>query len=181
MRRRLTQLFWLTVVWVLLWGTLSPATIVGGVIVAGIVTWLFPLPPMRDHVPLRPLRLLALAGYMAVDMFRSAAGVAWEAVWHGPRARAGIVAVPLLSGSARAVALIAGAVTLSPGSYVLQIDRGRGTFWVYALGMRGEGDVERVRRAMLLMQRKVIAAVGTAGELADCDRGIAAAGTEKTP
>lgn len=180
MIRTLPQLFWLTVVWVLLWGTLSPATIVGGVVVAVLVTWLFPLPPMRDPMPFRPLRLLALAGFLGLDLIRSAADVAWETVWHGPRARAGIVAVPLLCGSARAVALVAGAVALSPGSYVLQIDRAHSTFWVYTLGLRGPGDVERVRRAMLVMQRKVIAAVGTAGELADCDRGLAA-GTEKTP
>ncbi|ODT96992.1 MAG: hypothetical protein ABS81_30420 [Pseudonocardia sp. SCN 72-86] len=180
MRRKLPQLFWLTVVWVLLWGTLTPATIVGGIIVAALVTWLFPLPPMRDSVPFRPLRLLGLAGFLAFDLLRSAVDVAWETVLHGPGARAGIVAVPLLSGSARAVALLAGSVALTPGSYVLQIDRARGTFWVYTLGLRGADDVERVRRAMLVLQRKVIAAVGTAGELADCDRGLAA-GTEKTP
>jgi len=178
--RRLPQLFWLTVVWVLLWGTLTPATIVGGVIVALLVTWLFPLPPMRDPIPLRPLRIAALAGFLAVDLLRSAGDIAWETMRYGSRARAGIVAVPLLAGSAHAVALLAGSVALTPGSYVLQIDRGRGTFWVYTLGIRGEDDVERVRRAMLVMQRKVIAAVGTAGELADCDRGLAA-GTEKTP
>jgi multicomponent Na+:H+ antiporter subunit E len=174
-RRRLPQLFWLTVVWVLLWGTFSPATIVGGIVVAALITWLFPMPLMPDPVPFRPLRLLLLAGFLAADLLRSAGDIAWQTVRHGPRARAGIVAAPLVSDSAHAVALLAGSVALTPGSYVLQIDRVHRTFWVYTLGIRSETDVERIRRAMLVMQRNVIAAVGTPAELAACDRGLAAA------
>lgn len=179
-KRRMSQVFWLTVVWVLLWGTVRPATIVGGVIVAVLVAWLFPLPPMRDALPLRPVRLVALAGFLLVDLLRSGAQVGWETLRSGRQAAACIVAVPLLAGSARVVALLAAAVVLSPGSYVLQIDRVRGTFWVYALGVRGDGAVERVRRDVLAVQRKVIAAFGTPAELAACDQGRAT-GQDRSP
>lgn len=182
MSHRVRQVFWLTVVWVLLWGTPRPATIVGGVLVAVLVAWLFPLPPMRDPIPVRPLRLLSLASFVALDLLRSGVQIGWETLRGGGRGpAAAIIAVPLLAHSARVVAVLAGAVALTPGSYVLQIDRTRATFWVYALGVGGDGAVERVRREVLVLQRKVIAALGTADELAASDRGLAAARYRSAP
>jgi multicomponent Na+:H+ antiporter subunit E len=54
--RRLPSVLWLTVVWVLLWGTFTPASIVGGVLVAVLVTALFRVPLAADRLRLRPLQ-----------------------------------------------------------------------------------------------------------------------------
>jgi multicomponent Na+:H+ antiporter subunit E len=174
--RRWPQVLWLTVVHVLLWGTVSVKIVVGGLLVAVAVTALFPL-PLLPRLPLRPLRLLRLAGFLLVDLGMSGALVAWETVRYGPRARAGIVAVPLLTRSDRVITLVAGAVALAPGSFVLQIDRrgfetGAACWYVYALGLRGPGDADRVRRQVLSLQRKVIAAFGSPEELRACEEEV---------
>jgi multicomponent Na+:H+ antiporter subunit E len=165
LRPRALEIAWLAVVWVLLWGTFTPLSIVGGVVVAIAVLAAFRYPPPAPYLPVRPLRLLGLAGYLVYDMVVSGAEVSWQTVRHGPRARGAVIAVPLVSGSDRVVTVIANALSLSPGTMALQIDHEHGLWFVYALGPRDRDGVERCRRRTLDMQRRVIAALGTDDEL----------------
>ena len=87
MRGRLPAVLWLTCVWVLLWGTFTPASIVGGLVVAVLVTALFRLPPATDRLPVRPLRMCGLVLFLLWDIAVSGVEVSWEVLRHGPRAR----------------------------------------------------------------------------------------------
>lgn len=165
-RARLPQLVWLTAVWVLLWGTFSVQSILGGALVAVLVTAGFPLPLIGERLPVRPVRLLRLAGYLAYDLVVSGVKISWETLRYGPRTTAGIVAVPLRTGSVLVTAAVADAVSLAPGTFVLQIDRPGGVCYVYALGVRRPGDAERVRREVLALQRRVTAALGSRADIA---------------
>lgn len=169
-RSRVLSVAWLTVVWLLLWGTFTPLTLVGGVLVGVLVTALLKLPPAPAPLPFRPGRLLALVGYLAYDTVVSGIGVTWQTLRHGPRARGAVLAVPLLSGSDRVVTVVANAFSLSPGTMTLQIDRARGVWYVYALGPRDRAGVERARRQAMQVQRRVLAALGSPGELAAAQR-----------
>ncbi|MQA14505.1 MAG: Na+/H+ antiporter subunit E [Pseudonocardiaceae bacterium] len=169
MTARLPQLIWLTAVWVLLWGTISAKTLLGGILVAALVTAAFPLPVIGERLRVRPIALLWLVGYLTVDLVVSGVKIIWETLRHGPRATAGIVAVPLLTDSDWIATAVSNAVSLAPGTFVLQLDHQREVCYVYHLGMRGPADAERVRRQVLGMQRRVIAALGTPGELAAVD------------
>lgn len=168
---RLPQLVWLTAVWVLLWGTFSVQSLVGGVLVGVLVIAAFPLPLIGQRLAIRPVRLLRLAGYLAYDLVVSSAKVSWETVRYGPRTTAGIVAVPLHTRSALVAAAVADAVSLAPGTFVLQIDRRRGMCYVYALGVRRPDDADRIRRDVLALQRRVITAVGSRAEIAAMTEG----------
>jgi multicomponent Na+:H+ antiporter subunit E len=159
---RLPSVLWLSLVWVLLWGTFTPASIVGGVVVAVAVMALFRLPLAPDRLPLRPLRLLGLLLYLVYDLVVSGAEVSWQVLRHGPSARGAIMAVPLISSSDRVVTVMANALSLSPGTMALQIDHD--VWYVYALGPRDRAGVEKARRRVLDMQRRVLAALGTPEE-----------------
>lgn len=172
-RPRLVEVGWLTLVWVLLWGTFTPLSIVGGVLVAVAVIGAFRFPPAEAHLPFRPLTLLGLVGYLIYDMVVSGAEVSWQTLRHGPAARGAVFAVPLLTGSDRVAAVIANALSLSPGAMALQIDHAHGLWFVYSLGPRDAAGVERSRRRALDMQRRVIAALGTREELAAVQRLLA--------
>jgi multicomponent Na+:H+ antiporter subunit E len=161
---RLPSVVWLTLVWVLMWGTFSVASIVGGVLVAVLVTALFRLPPAPDRLPVRPLRLVGLILFLVYDLVVSGAEVSWQVLRHGPRARGAIMVVPLISSSDRVVTVMANALSLSPGTMVLQIDHDHDVWYVYALGPRDRAAVERARRRVLDMQRRVLAALGTREE-----------------
>ena len=172
-RPRLVEVGWLTLVWVLLWGTFSPLSIVGGVVVAIAVIGAFRFPAADAHLPVRPLRLFTLVGYLAYDMVVSGAEVSWQVLRYGPAARGAVYEVPLLSRSDRVVAVIANALSLSPGAMALQIDHAHRLWFVYALGPRDADGVERSRRRTMDMQRRVIAALGTPEELATAERLLA--------
>ena len=175
LRPRALEIAWLTGVWVLLWGTFTPLSIVGGAVVAVAVLAAFRFPPPAPYLPFRPLRLLALAGYLAYDVVVSGAGVSWQTLRHGREARGAVFAVPLLSDSDRVVTVVANALSLSPGAMALQIDPEHGLWFVYALGPRDLAGVERARRRTLDMQRRVLAALGTPEELAAVEDELARA------
>ncbi|MCI2419064.1 Na+/H+ antiporter subunit E [Saccharopolyspora sp. K220] len=162
--RRLPLVAWLTLVWVLLWGSFDLGTLFFGLLIAVLVTTVFPLPAINTGIVLRPLRFALLVGYLAWDMVISTARVAWQAVRHGPNAKSGIVAVRLRTDSDHLTAMVANAVSLAPGKFVLQIDRGNRLCYVYVLGMRPD-DVESVRRDVLALEKQVVRAVGTANEV----------------
>lgn len=169
-RARLPALVWLTLVWVLLWGTFTAASVVGGVVVALLVTALFRLPLSPERLPFRPLPLLGLLGYVSYDLLASTVEVSWHVLRYGPRARAAVIALPLLSASDRVVTVMANALTLSPGTMALQIDHDNDVWYVYALGPRDLAGVARARRRTLDMQRRVLAALGTPAEVAEAKR-----------
>jgi multicomponent Na+:H+ antiporter subunit E len=163
---RVLTVAWLAFAWVLLWGTYTPLTIAGGVLVGLGVTALFPAGPPDRVLPLRPLPLLGLLGFLARDVVVSSLHVTRETILRGPASRGAILELPLLSTSDRVVALLCNAYTLSPGTLVLQVDHVRSRWYIYVLGPRGEAGVERARRQALEVQRRVLAAVGSPEEIA---------------
>lgn len=160
-RRRIPQVLALAVVWVLLWGSLSPMAIVGGVLIGFLVTVLFPLPLLPERLPFRPWKALRLFTYLAVDLAVSGVRVSMVTLLRGSRARSGIVGLPLCTDSDRAVTIIVAGCALTPGSYVLQVDRRRARWYVYALGLHGEGAVERLRGQMMNLQMRVVEVLGS--------------------
>lgn len=173
LRARLPEVAWLAFVWIFLWGTFTPASVVGGVLVGVAVTAAFRLPIPPDRLPVRPLRLLALVLYLGYDLVVTGLGVSWLTLRDGPRVRGVVLAVPLLAESDRVVAVVANAFSLAPGTMAVQLDRERGEWFVYVLGPRDEAEAERARRGALAMQRRVLAALGTPAELAAADRSLA--------
>ena len=172
----LPAVLWLTFVWVLLWGTFTPLSIVGGLVVAIGVLAAFRYPAPGPYLPVRPLRLLGLAAYLAYDTVVSGAGVSWQTLRFGRAARGAVIAVPLLTDSDRVVTVVANALSLSPGAMVLQVDHEHRLWFVYALGPRDRAGVEQARRRTLDMQRRVIAALGTPEELAAAEEQPAGSG-----
>lgn len=167
--RRLPLFGWLVAVWLLLWGTYDVGTVVFGVLVALLVMWIFPAPPIATDIRLRPLGAGYLVLLLAWDLVASTARVAWQAVRHRGRARAAIVAVPLVTDSDHLMAMVANAVSLAPGKFVMQIDRVNRVCYVYELGVAAAG-VDAVRRDVLGWERRVVRAVGTAAQVESVER-----------
>lgn len=167
---RVSSVVWLTVVWVLLWGTFTPLTVAGGAAVAVAVLAVARQAPSPHRLPVRPLRVLGLVGYLLHDLLVSGGEVSWQVLRFGPRACGAIISVPLLSTSERVVALMASALSLAPGAMALEIDRDAGVWYVYALGPRDAAGVERTWLRTVDMQRRVLATFGTPEELARARR-----------
>lgn len=161
---RALSVLWLAFVWVLLWGSFTLLTAVGGVLVGFVVTAIWRPGPVEHRLPVRPLALLSLAGFLARDLVVSSGQVSWQTLRYGARSRGAVLELPLLSTSDRVVALMAAAYTLSPGTLVLQIDLRGSRWYIYVIGPRDAAGVEAARREAEGIQRRVLAAFGTPEE-----------------
>ncbi|MGW7357115.1 Na+/H+ antiporter subunit E [Streptomyces sp. NPDC054802] len=151
---------WLWVLWVVLWGSLSPLVVTAGFLAALAVVVAFPLPPVRTPAGRRPLRVAGLVGRLALDLVRSAATVAWEAVRYGSKTSAAIVEVRLRADTDLLVTTVANFTTLTPGTLVLEIDRSGQTLYVHALPTRDPDGPERQRREVRAVDERVTRALG---------------------
>lgn len=157
---QLPVLIWLTVVWVALWGDISAATVIGGFIVAVVSCVVFPLPPLRLDMWVRPLPLLWLVARFAWDVIVSSIQVAWVVVRPGRPLRNAVVEVNLLTPSDFVLTVVAEMTCLIPGSLVIEARRSTHTLFLHVLDVKDPADVERFRQSVLDLETRLVRALG---------------------
>ncbi|MFB9907507.1 Na+/H+ antiporter subunit E [Allokutzneria oryzae] len=160
----ISTFLWLIVVWLMLWGSVDLGLVLLGAVVAAAILTLYPLPSIRFRMLARPHRLVGLGWYLVTDLVLSGVRVAWDALRYGPTVKTAVIAVPVLSDEDYVIASAANLLSLGPGKFVLQLDRRELVFYVYALGVRSDADVTRVRDEVVNLQRRVIRAFGAREE-----------------
>ncbi|MEV0154717.1 Na+/H+ antiporter subunit E [Micromonospora sp. NPDC050686] len=168
-RNRVVAVTGLATMWVLLWGTLSWANVITGLVIAAVLLVVFPLPPVTFAGRIRPVGLLRFVLRFLRDLVVASVQIAWLAVRFGDPPRGAIIAVPLRVNSDLNLTLTAEALSLVPGSLILEADRGTGTLYVHVLGLRTLEEVERFRGGVLDLEARIIAAIGSAEELRRLD------------
>ncbi|RDH77262.1 Na+/H+ antiporter subunit E [Mycolicibacterium moriokaense] len=155
---RVWMLCWLVLVWVLLWGKVSAANIVGGLLVALVITVLLPLPavPVEGRVhPLSLAKLIVVVGYQLVI---SSLQVAWLAIKPGPPPLTAVLRAHLAIKSDLVLALAVNIFNLIPGSVVLEIDQERRVIYAHVLDVGNAKSVDRFYRQIAQMERLLVAA-----------------------
>ena len=160
----------LWLLWTVLWGSVSPVVLVGGAVVAALVVLLFPLPPVTHRLAARPLWAVALAGHLMVDLVGSALVVAREALLRGPRVRAAVLEAPLRVDTDLLITATAHLTTLTPGSMVLEVDRGGRRFYIHSLPVRNAAEAEAQRGDVAAAERWVVRALSTTAAREDLPR-----------
>jgi multicomponent Na+:H+ antiporter subunit E len=151
---------WLTAVWVALWGDLSLMTMVGGVLVGIVVCLVFPLPPVRMHVRVRPLRLAWLVLRFLVDVVVASAEVSWRTLQLHREPRNAVIEVDLRTQSDFVLTVVAELVSLVPGSLVVEARRSTHTLFLHVLDARDMDGVNRMREQVFALERRVVLAFG---------------------
>jgi multicomponent Na+:H+ antiporter subunit E len=150
----------LTVIWVALWGDLSVLTVVGGLIVATISCLVFPLPPLRLDVRVRPLPLLWLVVHFAGDVVVSSVQVARVVLRPRRLLRNAVVEVNLRTPSDFVLTVVAEMTCLIPGSLVVEARRATHTLFLHVLDVEDHAGVERFRQSVLDQETRVVRALG---------------------
>lgn len=167
---RLGHGLWLTVVWVGLWGSVTPANVLGGLAVALVLLRLLPLPPVPVHGVVDPLALVRFAAFFVVDLVRSSLQVAALVLRPRRPLRQAVLAVPVRGASDQLLTLLANAISLTPGTLTLEVDRPRSTLYVHVVDVgQGPEGVERARAGVQHVERLAILAVGSP----DCRQALA--------
>ncbi|MGW3783206.1 Na+/H+ antiporter subunit E [Micromonospora chokoriensis] len=176
-RDQVVALGWLVLVWNLLWGDVNWANLVGGLLVGGAVLVFYPLPAVSFGGRLRPGALLVFAGRFVVELVTASLHVARIAVQPGYRPRGAIIGVRLRVSSDLNLALTAEAVSLVPGTLILEVDRDAGTLYLHVLDTHRPADLDMARERTLTVERRIIRAVGSAAELRLVETGSSEKGT----
>ena len=157
---------WLTIMWVLLWGQLSLANVLGGAVLAlGLVVVFPPEATNDDPIIVRPVAAASFLVCFLWALIATNVAVALEVVMPGRRSkiRTAVVAVQLQTESGRLATIIANAITLTPGTLTLDA-RGRpAVLYVHVLSFV---DVESTREEVADLERRAVRAFGTAAEVA---------------
>jgi multicomponent Na+:H+ antiporter subunit E len=151
---------WLTLVWVLLWGSWTPLSFVSGVAVAVVASVVFPLPPLHVHVRIRPVGVVVLVGRFVADVVVASLQVAAITLRQPRDLRSAIVKVPLHTESDLVLTATALMTSLVPGSVVVEVHRSTHTLYLHALRVRDEAELEQVRWTVWRQEQRILEAFG---------------------
>jgi multicomponent Na+:H+ antiporter subunit E len=157
----------LAAIWVLLWGSASPANVLSGIAVAVILILLVPgMRRPRRGLVFRPLAVARLASHFVVTTIQANVVLTREVLTRGSQIRTGVVAVPLPPCSGELTTLIANLLALAPGTMPIEVEREPNVLYVHVLHLN---DVDEVRRQIQDLTVLAVRAFGTRGAVADLD------------
>jgi multicomponent Na+:H+ antiporter subunit E len=159
--RQLPLLVWLVVLWLFLWDQVSVLSIVTGLLLALLVTRVFYLPPVELPDRVNPLGVLGFVVRFVIDLVRASFQVGWLAIDPRGVPTSSIVAVQLSTKSDLSLTLTALAVSLVPGSLVVEADRQDDILYLHVLGTETSADVEKARADVLAVEERIVRAIGS--------------------
>jgi multicomponent Na+:H+ antiporter subunit E len=154
----------LVVLWMMLWGSLTPLTILTGILVALLVTRTLYLPPVALSGRFNAWWMLVFLLIFARDLVAASVEVAWLAFRPSGVRQNAVIRVDLTTRSDFVLTGTALAVSLVPGSVVLEVDRPNSVLYVHSLGIDSPERVERTRAHVLDYERRLLRAVGSVEE-----------------
>ncbi|MTD13268.1 Na+/H+ antiporter subunit E [Nakamurella sp. YIM 132087] len=154
---------WLLLVWFALWGAVSPWLALAGIAASAALLLLFPLPVVEFSFGLHPWRTVVLIGRFFYDVLVASAQVAWLAVRPRPPAGA-ITTVQLRSTSDLVQTLVSLAVSLVPGSLIIEADPENRTLVIHVLDVK-PGGLSAFHRQVLDQEERILQALGSKDEI----------------
>lgn len=143
--RRLLTLLLLVAAWCALWGAVSVANVLAGLVVAVTVTVLAGVDPSHGRIRLIPL--LRFLWLVAVDLVVSTANVAWEILTPTDYTDEAIIAVDTRAETRSHLLMLVVAITVTPGTAVVDTDADTGRLYLHLLHADKADDITaHVRR-----------------------------------
>lgn len=150
---------WLTVVWVMLWGAITPMSVVGGVLVSLIVLVLFPLPHVLMRLRPRLWPLIVLIARYSYDLVTASIQVAWLSVRPGKMAGGVVMDMELMGDDELLQVLVGVMTTLVPGSVVIELDPSNRVLTLHALDVHTRQEAEGMRRRVRAQEARILRAL----------------------
>jgi len=169
--QQLPLLLVLVVLWMLMWGSLTPLTIITGIVVAVLVTRAFYLPPVELSGRFNVLWFVVFLARFGVALVVGSFQVAFLAFTPKATEQNSIVAVQLVTRSDFVMTLTAIAISLIPGSIVIEVDRAEGILYLHALGADDEDAIDRVRHEVQTTEQRLVRAIGSTDDMQRMNEG----------
>lgn len=137
----------LALIWVLAWGTPTPANILGGLAVAALLLVVVPdvRPRSWGRLRVRPIAVLRLVGFVLVQAVTANVQLTRAIISKDAHITTAVIAVPLPGCSDGLLTLITNALAITPGTLPIEVAQEPTTVYVHALLL---GDIDQVRRSV---------------------------------
>lgn len=149
----------LTAIWLLLWGEISAANVISGVLVGTLLIIAFPVD--HDVVSVRhgvrPFAVVQLVVFVVSDLLRSTVGTAIDVLRANSKVRTGVVACPLRVDNDGLVTFLANVIALSPGTMPIEVAYRPHVIYVHSLHA---SDPEAIRAFVSKLEELAVRAVG---------------------
>ena len=159
--QQLPLLVVLVLLWMMLWGSLTPLTIVTGILVAVLVTRAFYLPPVELSGRFNPLWFLVFLVQFLGELVYASFQVGFQALSPRGVTSNSVIAVQLITRSDFLLTLTAIALSLVPGSIVVEVDREKSILFLHALNTRTQDDIDKAHNRVLEVEGRLVRALGS--------------------
>ena len=150
--RRLLSVAMLTLAWCGLWGAVSAANVLAGVIVGTVVMFASGVQPGLGRI--RVLPLLHFVWLVTVDLVASTIAVAWEVLTPADYTDEAIIAVDTNLEARAHLLMLVVAITVTPGTAVVDTDADTGRLYLHVLhAEKSDGITAHVQRIAELASR----------------------------
>jgi multicomponent Na+:H+ antiporter subunit E len=166
LRVELPLLIWLVIVWGALWQDFSLGNLAFGAIIAFAVANLLYLPPVELSGRFNVFYAAGFAGRFLYQLVQASVQVFWLALTRGPKLKNAVVRVRLRSPSDLLVTATGHALSLIPGSLVVEVDRSTSTLYLHCLNVATNDDAEKVRENARRTEEWLIRVMGSREDLA---------------
>ena len=148
-----------TVMWVLAWGSLTFANVVGGLLVAALLLVVSPDRIVSSGgIFFRPIAVLRFAAYVVFQIVKSNVLLIRSVLARRSRVHTGVMEVALPECSDELLTIVSNVIALTPGTSPLHLTRHPTVLYVHVLDMR---DAEATRRDVQRLADLAFAAFGT--------------------
>ncbi len=155
MIRRVGFVVFLLVIWLLLWGEVSVANVVSGLLVTALLLVVFPRSPGPTGFVVRPVPTLRFAVFFAREMVESALMLIRSVLGRESRLHTGVIAVPVFGCRGSLLAIIANLIALTPGTVAVELRDDPTMLYVHVLVF---DDIEAARAKVQQLNRLVVLA-----------------------
>lgn len=156
----------LVLLWCLLWGDFSVLTLLTGLVLGVLVSVLFYLPSVELSGRVNPVRMLWFFLVLLWDIMRGSAIVAWLAVAPGYKPSNAIVGVQLHTRSDLIMSFTSTAISIVPGSIVVDLDRNASILYVHVIDVENDEQIDHFVSEVIRTERRIILAIGSGEEAA---------------
>lgn len=156
----------IVLVWMALWGSVSPLVLASGVLLGWAIGVVFPLPPIHWTGRLRPWAFVVLIATLLRDLVVSSARLVMLAFAPKVNLNAGIVRVDLHTDDDLYQVAVAEMISLVPGTVVVEVVRHPRRLYLHAIDLVGDDPVGRIRRMAEGVDRRVVRAFGSKEQIA---------------
>jgi multicomponent Na+:H+ antiporter subunit E len=163
--QQLPLLVGLIVLWMVLWGELSLRSLLSGIVVALVVSLVFYLPPVELGGRLNPFWGAVFLVRFLGDVVVASAQVAWLVLRPSGVRENSVIAAPLATRSDFIMTLTATALSLVPGSIVLEVDRNESILYLHVINSGTLEAADRFRAKVRRVERGIVRAVGSKQDL----------------